>query len=113
MQQVIFGNCPSKSNSYRIGQKKLLKTEDLKSYERNFILQCNRYKNKNINKPFRLDLVVYFAAMKQDLDNSFKVILDCLQSCKAISNDNLCMEIVARKEIDAKNPRIEFKITEL
>lgn len=79
----------------------------------NFIIQCNKYRNKNISKPFRLDLIVYFAAMKQDLDNSFKVILDCLQLCKAISNDNLCMEIVARKEIDSKNPRIIFKITEL
>lgn len=113
MIQVILGNCPSKSNSYRIGYKKLLKTDDLKRYEGNFLLQCNKYRNRNINRPFRLDIVVYFAAMKQDLDNSFKIILDCLQTCKAISNDNLCMEIAARKDIDKKNTRIEFKITEL
>lgn len=55
---------------------------------------------------------VYFASDRPDLDNSAKVVLDCLQTAKAIKNDRLCSEIHARKLIDKDNPRIEFVIEE-
>jgi Holliday junction resolvase RusA-like endonuclease len=48
--------------------------------------------------------------MRSDIDNSLKVQLDCLQKCKAIKNDNLCVKIVAEKFVDKENPRVEFKI---
>lgn len=114
MMHTIIGQPPSKSNQYRIitmcGHASLGKTTTLKNYEKEFYYQCN-LRNANIDKPFKLRIDVYFATKKPDLDNAMKVILDCLQTCKAIKNDNLCTEIHARKLIDKANPRIEFELT--
>ena len=51
--------------------------------------------------------------MAHDLDNSLKVVLDCLQYTKTIKNDNRCAKIVAEKFIDKDAPRIEFCIVEI
>lgn len=114
MKQVIIGNPPSKSNCYRIiqlgGHASLGKTKALKEYEKSFYLQCNHYRNANIEGLFELYVDVYYPANKADLDNSLKCLLDCLQHVKAIPNDNKCIKIVAQKFIDKTNPRIEFKI---
>ena len=75
-------------------------------------MQCNLYRNKNIKGLFELEINVYNESQRPDLDNAFKVVLDCLQSCKAISNDRNCVKIVAQKFVDKKNPRIEFEIKE-
>ena len=115
--QVIRGNVPSKSNSYRIiqigGHGSLCKTDAMKRYEQYFMLQCGHYKDRNMQGLFRIDVDVYFPSMAHDLDNAMKVILDCLQQCKAIRNDNRCVELHARKFIDKEDPRIEFTIEEI
>lgn len=118
--QVIIGNIPAKSNCYRIIILKnkdkmkehgsLAKTKELRQYENDFSIQCTKYKNKNINYPFEIEVDVYFKVNRSDLDNSLKCLLDCLQQCNAIKNDNLCMRIVANKYLDPHNPRIEFTI---
>ena len=114
-KQTIYGQPPSKSNSYKIiflsGHSKLGKTTAMKDYEQNFFMQCSLRK-KGICKRFKLTVDVYFGSDRPDLDNSLKIILDCLQSCGAIKNDRLCSEIHARKLIDKNNPRIEFKLEE-
>lgn len=114
-KQVIYGLPPSKSNSYRIvtikGHGSLTKTDATKKYEESFFMQCG-LRNMNISKRFKLSIDVYFSSDRPDLDNSCKVILDCLQKCKAIKNDRLCSEIHARKLIDKEKPRIEFVIEE-
>lgn len=114
-EQVILGNVPSKANSYRIitikGHGSLAKTPAMRKYEQSFFMQCGRYRDRMITGYFKLELDVYFPTMRQDLDNSLKIVLDCLQSCKAIKNDNRCVEIHTRKFIDKKEPRIEFTIT--
>jgi twinkle protein len=56
---------------------------------------------------------VFYDSRRPDLDNSLKVVLDCLQKAKVIKNDNKAMEILARKHLDKINPRIEFSIVEL
>ena len=116
-KQVILSSVPSKSNSYKIitlyGKGSLAKTPALKLYEKSFYLQCNHYRNKNIKGLFELHLDVYNSSQRPDLDNSFKVVLDCLQSCKAIENDRNCVKIVAQKFVDKVNPRIEFIIKEI
>lgn len=56
---------------------------------------------------------VYHENMRPDLDNGFKILLDCLQSCKTIKNDRQCVEIHARKLVDKLNPRIEFTLEEV
>ena len=117
VKQVILGQTPSKSNCYKIitlhGHGSLAKTQALKSYEKSFYLQCNHYRNKNIKGLFELHLDVYNSSQRPDLDNSFKVVLDCLQACKAIENDRNCVKIVAQKFVDKVNPRIEFTIKEI
>lgn len=114
-EQVIIGSVPSKANSYKIitiaGHGSLAKTAAMKKYEQSFYMQCGKYRGLMLEGYFRLDLDVYFPTMSHDLDNSLKVILDCLQSCKAIKNDNRCVTINARKFIDKNNPRIEFTLT--
>lgn len=112
---TIQGKIPSKSNSYKIitiaGHSSLGKQKVLKDYEQSFFLQCP-LRGKKIAGYFKLVVDVYYENMRPDLDNCLKILLDCLQQCKAIKNDRLCTEIHARKLIDKHNPRIEFEIIE-
>lgn len=114
---TIVGQVPSKSNGYRIintgGHASLKKSDALTRYETAFYMQMGVYRNLHIGGLFELHMDVYFTSMSHDLDNSLKVVLDCLQRGGAIKNDNRCTHIVARKFIDKTNPRIEFKLIEL
>jgi len=114
MKQIIHGKCPSKSNSYKVvtlnGHGSLAKQTTLKDYEKSFYLQCNQYRGKMINGLFELHLNVFYENQRPDLDNCMKIVLDCLQSCKAIKNDRNCVKIIAEKFVDKTNPRIEFEI---
>lgn len=115
-KQTITGKIPSKSNCYKIitlnGHGSLAKQKVLKDYEKSFYLQCG-LRNANIKGFFKIEVDVYHENMRPDLDNGMKIILDCLQSCKAIQNDRQCVELHARKLIDKNNPRIEFVIEEI
>ena len=115
--QTIFGQAPSKSNTYKIvridGHYALGKTEVTKNYEKSFFWQVGQYRNLNIAGPFELHIRVYFSSMSHDLDNSLKVVLDCLQQTHTIKNDNKCCKIVAEKFIDKANPHIEFRLVEI
>ena len=110
---TIYGNVPQKSNSYRIGDKRLFKTKALTDYESAFYLQMGAYRNLNIEGFFEFYIDVYFPSMRSDLDNAMKVCLDCLQRGNAIKNDNRCVKMVAQKFVDKVNPRIEFSIREV
>ena len=116
MKNTILGQPPSKSNCYRVitikGHGSLGKTPALKKYEESFFMQCSLL-GADINTRFELVVYVYYASDRPDLDNTLKVILDCLQKCKAIRNDRLCAKIVAQKLIDKINPRIEFELKPL
>ena len=115
--QTVMGQPPSKSNSYRIvtisGHGSLAKTPGLRSYENAFYMQVGKYRDMNIAGYFELHLRVYFASMSHDLDNSLKIILDCLQHTRTIKNDNRCVKIVADQFLDKASPRIEFRIIEV
>ena len=117
MKQIIYGQIPSKSNCYKIitlsGHGSLAKTPALKDYEKSFYLQCSIYRNKNIKGLFELNVNVYNGSQRPDLDGSFKILLDCLQSCKAIENDRNCVKIVAQKFVDKMNARIDFELIEV
>lgn len=113
-RDTINGKVPAKSNCYKViriaGHGSLGKTAKLKAYEKIFAIQCRYYRNKNISVPFKLDMDVYFEATASDLDNSLKIVLDCLQTAHAIKNDNLCFELAIRKHVDKQRPRIDFSI---
>lgn len=111
MKKVIFGTVPSKSNSYAIAHKRIYKTKPLKDYERSFSLQIGELANKALDCFFDFEVDVYYPSMRADLDNSLKIILDCLQQTNTIANDNKCLSVLARRFKDKENPRIEFKIT--
>lgn len=110
----ILGNAPSKSNCYKIitlgKHASLAKTPALKKYEESFFWQIGSLRDKMIDVPFEFYIDVFYPSKRSDLDNVFKVVLDCLQKCKVIKNDNNCSLILGRKFIDKENPRIEFKI---
>ena len=117
MKQTILGNPPSKSNCYRVitinGHGSLCKTKALTQYEKDFYIQCNHYRNKGIAGYFEIYIDVFYPSQRSDLDNSLKVLLDCLQKVKAIENDNKAVKIVAQKFLDKSNPRVEFLIKEV
>jgi len=120
--EIIYGNVPSKSNSYKIAYKgfgknrrpTLIKNKVVKDYEKAFVLQLsNKIRSKTIMGFFQLHINVYYKNQASDLDGSFKVILDTLQKVSVIKNDNKCIKIVANKFIDKKEPRIEFYLLEV
>ena len=112
--QTILGNTPSKSNCYKIvtiaGHSSLSKTKALKEYENKFYIQCHKYRNARLSGYFELNLRVFYPSERSDLDNSLKIILDCLQKVNAIRNDNKCVRIIAEKFLDKERPMIEFFI---
>ena len=87
-------------------------SEEMKSYESGFYLQC-KHRGAKISGLFSMKIDVFFPSQRQDLDGSLKAILDCFQYCEVIKNDRSCVEIHARKFIDKINPRIEYLIEEL
>ena len=113
-KQVIHGVCPSKSNSYKIIKvnniSSLGKTASLRKYEKDFFIQCDKYRDANIDGYFEFYMDVFYPNQRSDLDNSLKVVLDCLQKVKAIKNDNKCVKLVVRKFLDKDKPRVEFII---
>ena len=120
-QFTIPGSIPSKSNQYTIITKKgadgkwhgsLKKSDAMENYEKRFYLQCP-YRDLNIKGYFILTVKVFNDSNRKDIDNSFKGILDCLQSCKVIKNDRQCTEIHAFKFVDKTNPRVEITIKEV
>ena len=116
---TIEGSVPSKSNCYRIvtvaGHASLAKTKALRDYERTFYLQAGPLRRLEMQDLFELELKVYYPSMSHDLDNSLKVLLDCLQAkeVRAIRNDNRCVRITAEKYIDKRRPRVEMRLRSL
>lgn len=115
--ETIYGTVPSKSNSYTVGRVNgrpcIVKSNEVKKYERRFARQCTLYRGKMINSPFRLIVDVYYSDRVHDLDNALKGILDNLQYCRAIVDDRLCHEIIARRHYDKYNPRVVYSLEEL
>lgn len=123
IEATIHGNTPSKSNCYKIitlrskdgkGHGSLAKTPAMKKYEDDFYIQLPpKLRNLDIAGYFEFEIDVYYPSQRSDLDNSLKIVLDCLQKTKTIRNDNKCVKITANKALDKTHPRIEFKIIEL
>lgn len=115
--ETIFGQVVSKANNYQVGNDKhgnryIIKSPEIRAYERSFYRQCKIYRDRFINGRFTLFIAVYESSLRYDLDNALKTILDCLQSVNAITNDNLCVKIVAEKRLDKDNPRVVYAIQE-
>lgn len=112
--ETIFGQVVSKANNYMVGTsggtRHIIKSKEIRAYEKSFLKQCKVYKDRLINCRFTLFVAVYESSNAYDLDNALKTVLDCLQYAKAITNDNLYSKIVAEKRIDRRNPRIVYAL---
>lgn len=116
--EVIHGQIIAKANHYQAvpgkgNNKRIIKDEKIRAYERSFIQQCKVYRNRRISSRFRLFVRVWHSSVRFDLDNSLKTLLDCLQMVGAITDDNLCFQIEAEKHIDKYRPRVEFALLEV
>ena len=116
--EEITSQIVSKSNGYQAvpdgqGGRRIIKSAQVRAYEKEFDRQCKVYRDRNICRPFILHLIVYESSWAYDLDGAFKVLLDMLQTVHAIKNDNLCVGIHAEKRIDRDHPRILYGIEEL
>ena len=116
--EVIHGQIIAKSNHYmsvpgKGGERRIIKDEAIRTYERSFMQQCRIYRNRRISSRFRLFVRVWHGLVRFDLDNSLKTLLDCLQMAGAITDDKLCFQIEAEKKIDKYHPRIEFALLEV
>lgn len=116
--EVIHGQIIAKANHYQAvpgkgGIRRIIKDEKTRAYERNFMKQCQIYRNKRISSRFRLFVRVFHSSVRFDLDNSLKTLLDCLEMAGAITDDKLCFQIEAEKKIDKYHPRVEFAILEV
>mgnify|MGYP002534528629 FL=1 len=116
--EIIHGQILAKANHYqavpgKLGTKRIIKDEKIRTYERSFAQQCKMYRNRGISSRFRLFVRVFHSSVRFDLDNSLKTLLDCLQMVGAITDDKLCFQIEAEKKIDRYHPRIEFAILEV
>lgn len=116
--EIIYGQVIAKANNYQAvpgkdGQKRIIKNDRIREYEKSFCLQCKKYREKRISGRFKLFIRVWHGNIRFDLDNALKTILDCLQMVEAITNDSLCFEIHAEKRIDRRNPRVEFGMEEI
>lgn len=114
---VIRGQCPSKSNQYKVGlmggvnvkaKATMYKSKEMKKWEGEFTLQLLDYSNPRIQSEFHIGIIAYFQSKRSDLDNCLKGILDCLQKNQWIKNDRDCIKITAQKSVSKNNPRIEF-----
>lgn len=112
----ISGKVPSKSNCYKTraitskGKPIAMwyKSKELQEYEFNFSIQIQRHTFDFIQDQFELYADVYMVNKMQDIDNTLKILLDCLEQNNVIFNDNLCYKIVINKHIDKVNPRVVF-----
>ena len=116
--ETIFGQIVGKANHYqavpgRNGEKRIIKDGKIRAYERSFMRQCTKYRNRRISSRFRLFVRVWHSSVRFDLDNSLKTLLDCQQMVEAITDDKLCFQIEAEKHIDKRNPRVEFALLEV
>lgn len=112
ISEVIEGICPSKANSYKVGRSGMYKPKNLTEYENKFYIQC-RNRGALIVGYFEIELKVFYPSERADLDNSLKIILDCLQRCQVIKNDNKCVKIIAEKYLDERRPRVEIFIKQI
>lgn len=118
MKFTIQGAVPSKSNSYKLTNRgkfaSMYKAKGLKAYEKMFYLQVPaEARGVELKGLLKVFLSVYYTSNRLDLDNSAKIILDCMQDAKVMKNDRQVVELHMYKHIDKKNPRVEIEVKEI
>jgi len=107
---VVYGEPASKANSRKLvlfgNRPASIKSDKARGYARDFLLQV-RPLDPLMEGELRMDLWIYYASQRPDLDES--LILDLLQG-KIYKNDRQVRERHVYHMIDKANPRIEVII---
>jgi len=107
---VVYGEPASKANSRKLvlfgNRPASIKSDKARGYARDFLLQV-RPLDPLIEGELRMDLWIYYASQRPDLDES--LILDLLQG-KVYKNDRKVRERHVYHCIDKASPRIEVII---
>jgi Holliday junction resolvase RusA-like endonuclease len=107
---VVYGEPASKANSRKLvlfGKRPAsIKSDKARGYASDFLLQV-RPISPLLEGELRMDLWIYYASQRPDLDES--LILDLLQD-KVYKNDRQVRERHVYHQIDKANPRIEVII---
>jgi len=107
---VVYGEPASKANSRKLvlfgSRPASIKSDKARGYARDFQLQV-RTIDPLLEGELRMDLWIYYATRRPDLDES--LILDLLQG-KVYANDRQVRERHVYHMLDKANPRVEILI---
>lgn len=107
---VVYGEPASKANSRKLvlfgNRPASIKSDKARGYARDFALQV-RAIDPLMEGELRMDLWIYYASRRPDLDES--LILDLLQG-KVYENDRQVRERHVYHMLDKANPRVEILV---
>lgn len=107
---VVYGEPASKANSRKLvlfgNRPASIKSDKARGYARDFQLQV-RAIDPLMEGELRMDLWIYYASRRPDLDES--LILDLLQG-KVYENDRQVRERHVYHMLDKANPRVEILV---
>ena len=79
--EIIYGQVIAKANNYQAvpgkdGQKRIIKNDRIREYEKSFCLQCKKYRGKRISGRFNRIIRVWQGKNSLDQEKALKTILD-------------------------------------
>jgi len=107
----ILGEPASKANSRQLvtikGRPAFIKSKKARDYVKSFQLQCPNLEKEMLEGDLWVDITIYYASRRPDLDES--VILDCMQGF-IYKNDRQVKEKWVRWGLDKENPRSQIYV---
>lgn len=111
MKKIVLKTKPISVNQLYRGRKFLTSvgksTKEVMAWEAK-----KQYRGKAMQCDIGVDIDFYVPNNRSDLDNLLKATIDCLTGILWV-DDHQIIEILARKYIDKKEPRIEIIINQL
>lgn len=118
MEFIVEGHLPRKSNSRRIrfnpatGRPVSIKSAEALQYEQMFYYQIARQKPKQpLTGDLRLTAAIFYRSNRSDLSD--ELLADLCEKAGLIENDRQFKVKHLYHRVDAKRPRVEFKIDQL
>ena len=112
---TILGEPASKANQRRVilvgKHPRVIKSQKAIEYLRSFAAQCPR-SNPLLLEDLELEVEIWFASRRPDLDGAVSLIMDALQDL-VIKNDRQIKVIKAFWNLDRENPRSRIQLRQL
>ena len=112
---VLSGNPLSNQTIYKAscrgGRPRLYMTPKGKDRKLQYQLEAkSQYKGKLLEGDLKMEVGLFFwDARRRDIDNFNKLTLDSLEGI-LYSDDKQITELIIKKQIDRKNPRVEISV---